>query len=143
MKTIGLLLGLAGIAVFGAIAWLASYAGYLNPVGLVLDSLALAKQIDVSLMGLLIVILVGGATARSSMSDFLRVVGWVAPGLGILGTAHSGAAVLIAMEHTHLTRLMVTAPSIAEALAPVALGLMVGGLALLLARPKRPRMAKA
>jgi hypothetical protein len=138
-------------AVFRAASWLAGYGGA-TVFQLFIDLDPLTKLGCILLMlGLQVVLLLGVVqlfARTAALAAFLRAALWIAPLLGLACAALGGLAVLQASAATHVTRLDVLAPGLAEALIPLALGLQVGAAAAILdglaaALGRTPAPAKA
>jgi hypothetical protein len=154
MKVLPIGLGLAGIALLGFAIGLGIWAGMPpNPLTTLLilvgQAMVLPKLVYLLLFGQVIWIAVLGLGVLKGRSEpdttALTILSFAPPGLGLAATLLSCLYVHVAMENTHTTELRVVAPSLAEALAPFAIGLLVGAAAAML-RVKavdRPKPASA
>jgi hypothetical protein len=94
-----------------------------------------------------LVVLVMGALQlvkgrRADASPFLTIMTFLAPLAGLAPAAYGLMVTKIVIDQTHTTNFRVYAPSIVEALMPLALGLSIGavaGLSNILARPASRR----
>ncbi|MBO9559051.1 MAG: hypothetical protein J7515_10750 [Caulobacter sp.] len=138
MKSLPWSLGLAGGALLvGAVGlgiWAGMPANPLTTLGLlVLSAGALTKLIYLVLIGLAIWIAALGVACltkgRADDPSLLSTLSLLPPGLGLAATLFSALSIARAMQATHTTELIVIAPSLAEALAPLAVGLLLGALA--------------
>src|SRR5688572_9976446 len=126
-----LTVGFGGLAAasLGCAAGLALWSSASIP-GLFLEAAPFTKLVDVALAGA-----VGGlfllprARAGPESPDLLRLAVWVLPLLGVLAALWSGYVILQAVEATGVTDQQTIAPSVAESLLPLGLGLLGGALA--------------
>ncbi|KQY35582.1 hypothetical protein ASD38_03215 [Caulobacter sp. Root487D2Y] len=137
MKIAPIVLGVGGaLLLVGAIGlgiWAGMPANPLATLGiLVLSAGALTKLVYLVLFGLGIWIAILGATSlakgRSGDPSLLSVLTLLPPGLGLLATLLTGLSIVRAMQNTHTSDLFVIAPSLAEALAPLGVGLLLGAV---------------
>jgi hypothetical protein len=97
-----------------------------------IDSDIVLKLFDIVLcLAAPLVVIVGlvHLAAGGGARPLLRVIEWAGPIVGLLGLAYGGLIDLIAIQATQVSRFEVVAPSLAEALLPLALGLLVATLA--------------
>lgn len=139
MRGLALIMGVGGLALVVAAVGLAIWAYVpgdpLSIIGTLLaDADPIAKVALFLVVGCLAAItVVGGSTLfRSSRgsSDGLMVLGWIAPGVGVLAAIYGGLNIRTAVVRTNTTNLMVIAPSVAEVILIAGISLLVGGLAL-------------
>ena len=137
------------IVAWGAVLFLARYAGldgfpllklYINATLIVKSALNLLT-LGLPAAAVLTILHLG----RSGGADRGALIGvsLAGVGLGLLATAFGFMTIWIVMKRTHTTHLRVVAPSAAEDLMPIAMGLTIAaicGLGILFGRPK-PRSA--
>lgn len=141
MKATAIILGLGGILlVLSAIAlgaWAGMPANPLAVLGILLSQAGpLAKLVLLWLAVLAVVIAIMGAArrargGRSGNRSRLTVLSVMAPGLGLASTVLSCLTIRGLMERTGVSDLRIIAPSLAEAIMPLGLGLLVGAAAAL------------
>lgn len=139
MKIVAIVLGLAGagLLVFAIVLgiWAGMPANPLTTLGILTVQTSSVSKLALMLLAMQAIVILITAVPRlikrQSEGDgsLLTVFSLVAPGLGLAASLLAGLSVLIAMQQTHTTNLMVIAPSLAEATTPLALGLLVGALA--------------
>ena len=139
MRTLALILGFGGLALAAAAVGLAMWAHVegdpLSVIGMLLaDADPIGKvALFLILAGFAVIAVSGGlALARPGgrPQDALMVLGWAAPGLGLLAALYGALNIRTAMARTGTTHLMVIAPSVSEVMLIAAIGLMVGGVGL-------------
>jgi hypothetical protein len=138
MKIAPTALGVGG-AVFlvGAIGlgiWAGMPANPLATLGiLVLSAGPLTKLVYLLLTGLGICIAVLGvmslAKGRTSDPSLLSLLSLLPPGAGLFATLLTTLSIVRAMQATHTRDLFVIAPGLAEALAPLGVGFLLGAVA--------------
>ena len=135
MKVLPIVLGLAGIALLGSAIGLAIWAGMpANPLTtlgiLTWQTGAISKFVYLILAAQAAWIAVL-AVRRGSGDDptVVTILTFVPPGLGLAAALLAGLSIRIAMAQTHATELIVIAPSLAEAMTILAIGLLVGAAA--------------
>jgi uncharacterized membrane protein YidH (DUF202 family) len=123
-------------AAFAAVIGIARYAGfqYAELPALFLQATAVVKMVETILILGLIATLVAGvvlmATGKKAGDTLiLTLLGWLGVALGLLAFAFAALNIWIAVERTHTTNPQVVAPSVAEALLPVCLGLLMATIA--------------
>ena len=127
MKTSVVLLWVLTLLGLVAGFWFMTIGG-MPPTALLIDSSPLVQLIDFLLIVLCVVVLVVGLTSRGR-SGLPKLAGWAGPLLGALGCAW-GLFTLWQVSHvTHVTRLAILAPSYAESVMPLALGLLCAAVA--------------
>lgn len=139
MKIAPIVLALLGAFLLVLAIALGIWAGMpANPLAtlkiLVLSSGPFAKlaYLLLTVLGIWITILIVAWFAkgrRSSDPSALALLSLAPPGLGLAATLMTAVSVVTAMQRTRTTELMVVAPSLAEALAPLAIGLLLGAAA--------------
>jgi len=138
MKVAPVVLGLSGVTILVVAIGLGIWAGMpANPLAtlaiLVLQAGALAKLFYLLLTGLGIWIAVLGVSVltkgRSGDPSLPGILALLSMGLGLLATLLAGISIGRAMQQTNTSDLMVIAPSLAEALTPLAIGLLLGAFA--------------
>lgn len=136
MKALPWVLGVAGAGLLVTAVGLGIWAGMpANPLAtlwiLISQAGPLSKLAYLLLTG--VAIWIGLLAPRPSRDpSALMVLGLLAPGLGLAASLMAGLTIRIVMVQTHTTELMVIAPSLAEALAPFSIGLLLGAVALAL-----------
>jgi hypothetical protein len=97
---------------------------------LFLDTSAITKLVDIVLaLCLTAAVILTSVPASDSRSSAMAVFAWTGPLLGLAGALFYAMIIWVAVQRTHITRFVVVAPSLAEAMLPLALGLLVGALA--------------
>ena len=138
MKIAPVVLGVGGALVLVGAIGLGIWAGMpANPLAtfgiLVLSAGPLTKLVYLLLTGLGIWIAVLGVTSlakgRSGDPSLLSILSLLPPGAGLLATLLTGLAIVRAMRNTNTSDLFVIAPGLAEALAPLGVGLLLGAVA--------------
>jgi len=139
MKVAAIVLGVSGAAllVFAIAlgAWAGMPANPLTMMGILLGQASPVTKLVLILLAVqAVVILIVGVsrlikTTRDADPTLLTVFSLLPPALGLATSLLAGLSVVIAVQQTHTTSLMVVAPSLAEAMTPLALGLLVGALA--------------
>ncbi len=71
----------------------------------------------------------------------MTILSLLPPGLGLISTLLTALAILQAMRNTNTSDLFVIAPGVAEALAPLAVGLLLGAAAAALRARTTPAAA--
>jgi hypothetical protein len=142
MKIAPVVLALLGAFLLVLAIALGIWAGMpANPLAtlkiLVLSSGPFAKlaYLVLTFLGIWIAILVVAWFAkgrRSSDPSALALLSLAPPGAGLAATLMTALSIGRVMQQTHTTELMVIAPSLAEALAPLAIGLLLGAAAAVL-----------
>jgi hypothetical protein len=119
---------LAAATLAGAVG-LAAWAGASVP-GLVLDAGPFTKLLDAVLIAALGgLYLLRKASVRRDAPDLLRLAAWALPLLGLLAALWGWYLVFQAVQATGASDPRVIAPSVAESLVPLGLGLLGGALA--------------
>ncbi len=135
MKSLPWILGVTGGVVLAGALGLGIWAGMpANPLTtfgiLVLSAGILTKMVYLGLVGLAIWIAALGVACltkgRADDPSALAILSFLPPGLGLSATLLAALSIARAMQATHTTELVVIAPSLAEALAPLGVGLMLG-----------------
>jgi hypothetical protein len=138
MKNAPVVLGSSGALLLVGAIGLGIWAGMpANPLAtfglLVLSAAPLTKLIYLLLTGLGIWIAVLGvaslAKGRSDAPSALSILSLAPPGLGLAATLLTALSIVRAMQATNTSDLFVIAPSVAEALAPLGVGLLLGAVA--------------
>jgi hypothetical protein len=133
MKLRALLLAVLAAVVIGLMVWLAHYARIPMGLSVYANSSFTARIFDLALTAMLAVVLVLGlmslAKRAAPAAPFLAFMTWGGPLLGLLAGLREGSVIWFAVQMTHTTNFRVVAPSIVEALAMPAIGLVAGALA--------------
>lgn len=139
MKVMAIVLGVAGAALLvfaiGLGAWAGMPANPLTILGILLGQASSVSKLVLILLAIqaIVILIIGVPRLTKPKGDgdrsVLALFSFVPPGLGLAASLLAGLSVMIAMQQTHTTSLMVIAPSLAEALTPLALGLLIGALA--------------
>jgi hypothetical protein len=138
MKNAPIVLGSSGalrlVGASGLGIWAGMPANPLATLGLlVLSAAPLTKLIYLLLTGLGIWIAVLGVTSlakgRSDDPSALSILSLAPPGLGLAATLLTALSIVRAMQATNTSDLFVIAPGVAEALAPLGVGLLLGAVA--------------
>lgn len=137
MKTSQLVLGGLAAAAVAATFGVCAYAGMPFQY-LLIDADPMIKLIDFAVLGLFGLVLLFGMVRDAG---FLGAARWLAPLVGLLGAACGLFRTGLAMAHTGTTRFDVVAPSVAEALLPLAVGLVAGALAAVMMPSRAPAAA--
>jgi len=150
MKIAPVVLGVGGVLVLAGAIGLGTWAGMpANPLAtfgiLVLSAGPLTKLVYLLLTGLGIWIaalcVASLAKGRSDDPSLLSILSLLPPGLGLLSTLLTGLAIVQAMRNTNTRDLFVIAPGVAEALAPLGVGLLLGAVAAVLRTRTAPAAA--
>lgn len=134
MKPLPLVLAFLTVAAGAAIVGLAGLAG-VPLVDLFPDAGLMTMLATVLLVLILIAAVIIGLVSRRAPdagqegSFMLKLIIWIAVLLGALATAQALVFVQINVAQTHTTNLKVVAPSLAEALIPLTIGLLAGAIA--------------
>jgi hypothetical protein len=129
--------GLGATLLIGAIA-LDQWAGFVGGALAVLGSLfvdqppmskLLAMLLILTLLAMLAVGAAGFFRRSRGGSDILFAVTFAAPLLSLAAGALTGVNIYRAVQATHVSRFIVIAPTVAEAIFIVGLGALVGGVA--------------
>ncbi|MDB5470297.1 MAG: hypothetical protein JWR84_1857 [Caulobacter sp.] len=130
MKPLPLALGAATLVAFAACIGLSLYAGM--PVQSLLY-LFLDAEFITKLADMLLLVMVGLAAflprGRGQGGGLLTIIMGLALGLGLLITLLNASFIYRAVQMSGMPDLRITAPSLAEGLLPLALGLLAGFLA--------------
>jgi hypothetical protein len=142
MKVLPWVLGVAGIALLASAIGLGIWAGMpANPLAtlwiLISQGSALSKLVYLLMVGLAIWLGLASRSASVATSIFTVLV-FLPLGLGLAATLLAGLSVRMAMVETHTTDLMVIAPSLADALTPLAVGLLLAAAAAAARRKSSP-----
>ena len=138
MKIAPVVLGLGGALLLVGATGLGIWAGMpANPLTtfgiLVLSAGPMVKLAYLLLTGLAIWLAVLGVTSlakgRAENPSALSILSLAPPGVGLLATLYTVLVILRVMQDTHTSDLIVIAPSLAEALAPLGVGLLLGAVA--------------
>jgi hypothetical protein len=142
MKTLWKIFAALGAADIVLVLWLCQVAGGMPLSALFYDAFVLTKMIELLLLlGLVLVAVL--PNGKGQMGGFLKVALWLLLGLGALGSLQSLSSTWQAMQGTGVSRLQVIAPSLAEGLVPVGLGLLIAALAAWKIASSKPRPAAA
>lgn len=144
MRASVLVLGGLTVVGFAATIGMALWAG-LPPrllFALFADAMVTTKLIEMLIVVVMVAAVFIGilhASGKvSGVSGFLAFVTWAGPILGLIGMGLALMIVWIAVRNTHTTNFMVVAPSVAEGLLPLCLGLLTGTVAAGLNRRTAP-----
>ncbi len=133
MKQRAILLAVLAAVVIGLMVWLAHYARIPLGLSVYANSSFTARIFDLALTAMLALVivlgLIGLARPAQPVSPFLTFMSWGGPLLGLLAGLREGSVIWFAVQMTHTTNFRVVAPSIVEALAMPAIGLVAGALA--------------
>lgn len=141
MKTLWKIFAALAAVVVGLVLWLCNKAGGMPLSALFLDAFVISQLVEILLV-LGLVVAAALPNGRGQVAGFLKVWLWLLLGLGALGTLRSLSTTLRAMQDTHTTNLMVIAPSLAEGLVPLGLGLLAAAIcAFKLASARKPSPA--
>lgn len=139
MKPFPLALGVLTLTGFAAIIglWLYSTMPITTLLYVFVDAELITKMVD-----MLVMLMLAGALflPKGRRGELLMIVGWLALGLGLLGTLFKASMIMRAIQMTGTTNLRVIAPGLAEGLLPVTLGLLTMTIAAVRAG-KRPAEA--
>lgn len=139
MKPFPLALGVLTLTGFAAIIslWLYSTMPITTLLYVFVDAELITKMVD-----MLVMLMLAGALflPKGRRGELLMIVGWLALGLGLLGTLFNASMIMRAIQMTGTTNLRVIAPGLAEGLLPVTLGLLTVTIAAVRAG-KRPAEA--
>lgn len=131
-------LGVAGVLSLGLALGLAIWAGMppnpLTALGLIISYSGAFSKLGYPLLAILaiwlLVLVALWLAGRPPKDPSLLTVLTLAPmGIGLAVCLLTSLATVRAMAETHTTRLIVIAPSLAEALTPLAFGLLIGAVA--------------
>ncbi|MDQ0466264.1 hypothetical protein QO010_004057 [Caulobacter ginsengisoli] len=144
MKILSIVFAGLTLVVAGLVFWLSKVAGGgLSLLDLFLDAFAVVKLTLILLVPVLI-LAVFLPNGRGQAGGVLKVLMWSALGLAALVTAERVLNIQNAVQRTHTTNLQVVAPSLAESLMPLVLGLLIAAIAawkIASARPPSPAPA--
>jgi hypothetical protein len=139
MKVAAIVLGAsgAGLLVFAVALgiWAGMPANPLTTLGILLGQASSVTKLVLLLLAIQAIVILIVAVPRLIKPErdgdrsLLTAFSFVPPGLGLAASLLAGLSVLIAMQQANTTNLTVIAPSLAEAMTPLALGLLVGALA--------------
>jgi hypothetical protein len=147
MKIAPVALGVGGALLLAGAIGLGIWAGMpANPLAtlgiLVLSAGPLTKLAYLLLTGLGVWIAVLGVTSlargRTGDPSLLSVLSLLPPGVGLFATLLTTLSIARAMQATQTSDLFVIAPGLAEALAPLGVGLLLGAVAAALKAPVAP-----
>lgn len=129
MKLLPLALGAAALLAFAAIIGLAAYSEILQYLpSLFLDAFLITKLAVVVLLALLgLVALLPNRSGQAG--GILTIMGLLAAGFGLMATLLAASNIMRAVAETGTRDLKVLGPSLAEALMPLAVGLLAAFLA--------------
>jgi hypothetical protein len=134
MKQRAILLAALAVVVIGLMVWLARYAGVPMGLSVYANSSFTARIFDLALTVMLAVVVVLGlmglARPAAPASPFLAFMSWGGPLLGLLAGLREGSVVWFTVKMTQqTTQFSAVAPTLVEALAMPAIGLIAGALA--------------
>jgi hypothetical protein len=134
MKQRAVLLAVLAAIVIGLMVWLARYAGIPMGLSVYANSSFTARIFDLALAAMLAIVIVLGLVglakpAAQATSPFLAFMSWGGPLLGLLAGLREGSVIWFTVQMTHTTHFRVVAPTLVEALAMPAIGLLAGALA--------------
>jgi hypothetical protein len=130
MRILGWLALVLAIGVMGAASWIAEYAGMPLPY-VFLDATALTKLAD---MILALDFLAVTVLAFRRVDGVAQAFAWSGLVIGALAACQSGLITWQATTMTHVSRFSVIAPSVAQSLLPLGLGLLPLTVMLLVAQ---------
>lgn len=131
MKPVALLLGVATLAGFGGAIYLSNYAEAPLPA-LFLDAVVTTKAMIFLMMPLLLLAIV----LPGREPKLLVLVTVLALAMGGLASLYDIGSTMRAVAATGTTNLKIYAPSLAQGLMPIALGLLIATVAMAKPRPK-------
>ncbi|PTS88166.1 MULTISPECIES: hypothetical protein [unclassified Caulobacter] len=126
--------GLLGFA-YGLAVWAGMPANPLATLGMLLGYSGALIKLALMVLGLQLIAILAVAVPRllkpsvDPDRSLLTVFSFLPPGVGLAASLLDGLTILNVMQRTNTTSLMVIAPSLAEAIMPLALGLLIGALA--------------
>lgn len=147
MKVLAIVFAVLAAASGAGVWWLVQLAGGtgLGLAELYVNAHPLTKLTDLSIglmtVATLVLGLVRGKGGAPIGGALLRLMIWLAAGLGLLAALQAGLSTWRAAAMVHVTDLRVVAPGLAEALIPFLLGCICAALAAALSPSSRPATA--
>lgn len=142
MKTLWKIFAALAVVDVVLVLWLCQVAGGMPLSALFYDAFVLTKMIEMLLLlGLVPVAVV--PNGKGQTSGFLKVALWLSLALGALATLQSVLNTWGAVQRTHTNNLQVVAPSLAEGLVPLGLGLLIAAIAAWKVASAKPRSPAA